>query len=514
MADLKDRLERLKKERQVRSRTLAQISKDSLEKPEQDDSLLFQESQDSLRNETEEKAGGQPQYDRDPWEEIEQDESLTFEEKLEKLRKEQEVRFRPRSRLIKDSWERIGRGEGLSTKEKLEQLISLSRREKPPKPKLPLPEPFSREPLRLIENPFPLHVRYGRVTLSSGLNVGGDILTCLSNERDFQGLDLSTALFLDLETTGLSGGTGVIPFLVGLGYYRDDRFWIAQYFLGDPAEEGRMIEEISQLFSDLNIKSIVSYNGKAFDIPLLETRFILCRKQFVLSSLPHLDFLFPARSLWKHKYESCRLYHLAREVVQADRSEDIPSAEIPWRYFQYLQTGNYDLIEPVLYHNQEDLLSLLGIVIIGAQVFSENPDLCLVDAMDFYGAGRIMEKAGNIQKSMDFFQRALDGRLSEKVSLQAKRRLSSHFKRNQGWEQALTLWKEMAGRERVSLDQLFSLRELAMYFEHRERNYEQAKIIAEQGFVLSRGFSSFYEEDFQHRLDRLNLKISKDKKEK
>ncbi|GAI74593.1 unnamed protein product, partial [marine sediment metagenome] len=175
---------------------------------------------------------------------------------------------------------------------------------------------------------------------------------------------------------------------------RDDKFWVAQYFLGELGEEEQMIQELSRFLADMNFKSVVTYNGKAFDMPLLETRFILYRTPLILSELPHLDFLFPARNLWKHKYESCRLFYLAREVLMTGRDEDIPSAEIPWRYFQYLKTGNFELIEPILYHNAEDILSLLGVVIMGASIFASDLEDGEVDAMDFFGAGKVLEKVG------------------------------------------------------------------------------------------------------------------------
>jgi tetratricopeptide (TPR) repeat protein len=232
------------------------------------------------------------------------------------------------------------------------------------------------------------------------------------------------------------------------------------------------------------------------------------RIPFVLSELPHLDFLFPARSLWGHKHENCRLFHLAREVVQADRSEDIPSAEIPMRYFQYLQTGNYDLIEPILYHNQEDILSLLGLVISGALIVSENED-SLADGMDYFGAGKIMEKIGETEKSLKFFERALEGSLTDKISVQTKKRLSYHFKKNKEWEKAVTLWQEMASTETVTRDHLFSFRELAMYFEHKEKKYDEAKKIAEEGYVLSLSTSLYFEKDFSRRLERLRKKLNR-----
>ncbi len=434
-----------------------------------------------------------------------------IKDKLKHLKKEREARSK--TQRIKDTLSKIDDDdEVLSTKEKLEQLITLTRREKSSSsrtPQTPQFEPQERESLQFIENPFNLETRYGKITISSGLQISGDILACLSKDDAFSHLDLSTSLFIDLETTGLSGGTGTIPFNVGMGYYKDDKFWVAQYFLGDLSEEDRMIQEMAQFFTDMNFQSLVTYNGKNFDIPLLETRFILYRQPFPLGDLPHLDFMYPARNLWKHKYDNCRLSYLAREVVQTGRTEDIPSAEVPWRYFQYLQTGNYDLIEPILYHNQEDILSLLGVVIAGASIFIEEGEDCLPDAMDFFGAGNVMEKIGDTEKSVQFLKKALDGNLSDDVTTMAKMKLSYHFKRKEEWDKAVEIWREITSLEHISTGQLFSFRELAMYLEHKEKNYEEAIKIAEEGYVLSRGSSSYYEQDFEHRRARLKEKIKK-----
>jgi len=430
-----------------------------------------------------------------------------IKQQLERLKKERETRSK--AQIIRDTWDQIEKKEDIPLKEKLDRLITLTREEKP-KPKKSVPfEPLRREPLKFFENPFSLSTKYGKIHLSRGLEIKGDILTCLSKDEAFNRLDLSTALFVDLETTGLSGGTGVIPFLVGLGYYRDNKFWVVQYFLGDLAEEERMIQELDQFFMSMDFQSVVTYNGKGFDIPLLETRFILHKQPFRLASLPHLDFLYSARSLWKHKHESCQLYHLSRQVVEADRSEDIPAAEIPWRYFQYLQTGNFDLIESVLYHNQEDILSLLGVVIVGSFICAEGKEEDLADAMDLFGAGRVMENIGDVEKSVHFYERALSGDLSDEVTLMAKRKVSHYFKKNNKWKDALAYWKEIASSPWVCPAQLYSLRELAMYFEHRKKDYEEAIKQAEEGFILSRGVSTYYEKDFSYRLERLRHKIKK-----
>jgi uncharacterized protein YprB with RNaseH-like and TPR domain len=429
--------------------------------------------------------------------------------RLKLLKKERAARARPDS--ISKTWQQIDRNPDLSTKEKLEKLISLTKTGIKKRERAEPFEPQPRKSLQVFENHFSLRSRYGKISVMAGLKLNGEILTLLSRDKSFEDRDLSSALFLDLETTGLSGGTGVVPFLVGLGFYSEDKFHVVQYFLGDPAEEKTLIEELSRFFSQMDFRSVVSFNGKGFDLPLLETRFILHKQILSLSELPHLDFLFSARSLWSHKQESCRLYHLAREILQAEREEDIPSAEIPSRYFQFLRSGDFSLMEPVLYHNQEDILSLLGVVILGGSFFSEKKEESLeevADAMDLFGAAKVLEKRGELERSVDYIRRALEGSLSEEIALLAKKKLAQHFKRNQEWEKAISLWQEMTPQ-----NQLFCFRELAMYYEHKGKDYPKAKEIAEEGLALAMGISRAYEEDFAHRLERLRARILRQKKD-
>jgi uncharacterized protein len=438
---------------------------------------------------------------------------MDIKDQLAHHRKEREVRKRGRS--IEDAWSKIKRNDDLTTKEKLERLINLTGAAKPKaKAAAPTawsdPEPDKREPLQYFENAYPPEVRYGQITVGEGLGIDGETLYYLGRDEEFQGLGLDTALFLDLETTGLAGGTGTIPFLVGLGYYRDGKFIVAQYFLGEPGEEERMLEELTRLFEEGGFRSVVTYNGKAFDLPLLETRFILKRKPFKLNALPHLDFLFSARHLWRHKHESCRLFHLAREVVAADRSEDIPGEEIPHRYFDYLRTGDFGQIEPILYHNQEDILSLLGLVIRGAHLFQGGraaEEECAgaeLDAMDLVGVGRLFETAGDTERSVVLYERAVSGGLKGTIETTIKRKLSIHFKKNAEWDKALPLWKDLG-----TMDQLFGFRELAMYFEHQARDFAEALRTAEEGLTLARKTGDPLDEDFLKRITRLQGKIGR-----
>jgi len=442
---------------------------------------------------------------------------MTFEDEIRMIRRRRP--HPPRGRAVEDAWRRIDEDERLSTREKLQNLISLTvakdagRRQGTEPAGLARKAPPAASPLRIFENPYPLHVRYGRISLAAGLAFDrvlmGKLVHASTREEEPGEVDLKRALLIDLETTGLAGGTGTLPFLVGMGFYRDGRFHVVQHFLEDPAGEGLFIAGLSRFFREMDFQSVVSYNGKQFDLPLLETRFVLNRTPFPLAELPHLDFLFPARILWKHKHESCRLFHLAREVVRADRVEDIPSAEIPVRYFEYLRTRDFSLIEPILYHNQEDILSLLGVVISGLQLVVEAeaasgagaPD----DAMDLYGAGKFFERAGAAEASIRLYEKALGGRLTRDTARAARQTLSTHFKRTGRFDRAVALWEEL-----LEADHLAGFRELAMHYEHRKKNLARALEVSQRGLALAReNGAEFFLEDFGRRIERLKGKLGR-----
>jgi uncharacterized protein YprB with RNaseH-like and TPR domain len=436
---------------------------------------------------------------------------MALEDKLKQLRRERDARTRPRS--IESTWRELDEDAGLTVKQKLERLIALTDKGRgmAPRSEARPVEPRRRETVQVLENSYLLGTSYGQIPISMGLQIPADIVGFLSRDAAFEGLDLSTALFLDLETTGLAGGTGTVPFLVGLAYYRDDRFKVTQFFLHEMAEEGRLIRELDRFIREMGFRSVVTYNGKAYDVPLLETRFALHRTPCPLRGVPHLDFLFSARSLWQHRYDSCRLFNLAREIVQAERSEDIPGAEIPLRYFQYIRNGDFTLIEPILYHNQEDLLSLLGVVVAGAVLVERNRAAEArgeSDPMDLYGVARLFERAGDAATSAALLEKALDGGrgLTSEASLTARKKLSRHFKRTKDWDKALPFWQEMAAGEEVDC-----FRELAIYFEHTAKNFDEAIRVATEGLALAKGKAPAAESDFEKRIARLKAKAAKRK---
>jgi uncharacterized protein YprB with RNaseH-like and TPR domain len=412
---------------------------------------------------------------------------------------------------VKEIWKNIESQKNLTTREKLEKLLEISRQkkeEKKPDHRVPAEELRSRRPdtpFLVVENNYHLEARYGQIPISLGLNIPGRILSVLSRDPAFENLSLPGALLLDLETTGLAGGTGTVPFLIGVGYFEEDSFKVQQFFLQDLAAEAMMLKEFQALCAEKKFHSVITYNGKGFDVPLLETRFALNRLRFPLAELPHLDFLFSARHLWKHKYESCRLYHLALEHLGASRSEDIPSEEIPWRYFQFLRTGDFSLVEPIIYHNQEDILSLYGVVVAGAVMVSqamENQGM-EADGLDLFGVGKILEKAGEVEKSVTFYEKALHNQLPGELSVKLKKNLASHFKKGGDFSRAVELWLDLVENS----EDLECFRELAVYYEHQAKNPEEALKYALDGLALARGYHRGYEQDFQKRVERLSRKL-------
>src|SRR6202140_1174071 len=171
-------------------------------------------------------------------------------------------------------------------------------------------------------------------------------------------------LFLDTETTGLSGGTGTYAFLIGLAWWDAGGLQVEQLFLRDFSEEHSLLHELAARLAERPV--LVTFNGKSFDWPLLENRFTMTRAIKVPQLAAHLDLLHPARALWKLRLGSVRLVELERHVLDAERpgwhrGDDVASALIPQFYFDYLRGGTTDPLAGVVKHNQMDLRGLAAL---------------------------------------------------------------------------------------------------------------------------------------------------------
>ncbi|MCP4217258.1 MAG: hypothetical protein GY765_21620, partial [bacterium] len=311
---------------------------------------------------------------------------------------------------IQTSWDSIEEQEGLSTKEKLAKLVDLNlkrdlrKEEEPPSEvteALPLESETESDGFIVRDYTHPLSSSVGKFQLLQWRHVSSRDLVLVTGDEEFADVSPQELLFFDTETTGLSGGTGTIPFMLGFGYFDGDNFSTKIFILNDPAREGEFLNSVDHFIEAHRFSATVTYNGKAFDFPLMETRYILQRKRFPLLKLPHLDFLFPARTLWKHTYASRRLSYLGDILLGLSRDEDVESSQIPALYFNYLRSRSFSLIEQVVEHNVLDLMGLAGLLLLGIKYLE---DISYTDDEgEILGIAKLYEKSGDFEKASDLY---------------------------------------------------------------------------------------------------------------
>jgi uncharacterized protein YprB with RNaseH-like and TPR domain len=225
----------------------------------------------------------------------------------------------------------------------------------------------------------------GRIPVDAARSASPEMLALLALDPSLADCDLSRALYLDTETTGL-GGSGVVAFLVGLLWFDDEgRPHLEQLLLREPGDEIALLERLCELVERASL--LVTYNGKSFDLPLLAARRVMNRLP-ALPVRPHFDLLHVARRLHKRRLGACRLIHLESHVLGWERGEDdIPGAEIAPRYGHFLRTGDGEALRPVVDHNAWDVVSMAALV----GLYGERmPDL---HAGDLIGVARTLRRA-------------------------------------------------------------------------------------------------------------------------
>lgn len=294
--------------------------------------------------------------------------------------------------------------------------------------------------------------------------------------------DPSRMLYLDTETTGLAGGSGTCAFMIGIGRIRGADFVVDQFFLRDYAEERAVLAALAEVLEGCD--GLVTFNGKTFDVPLLETRYTLARLKRPFERLVHLDLLHPARRLWKLRLESCRLTHLEKEVLGIVREGDVPGSEIPGIYFDYLRTGDARGLQPVFFHNALDIVTLAALTVEVASVIRsarERDSARSTPSLDLFSLSGIFERAGDTEESFAACARAIESGLPESVTPVAQWRLAAYHKRRGELELAEPVWLELAHSQ--SALALSALRELAILYEHRRRDPATALTFTEEALA-------------------------------
>lgn len=292
-------------------------------------------------------------------------------------------------------------------------------------------------------------------------------------------------LILDLETTGLGVGTGNVPFMVGIAYWQEQQFIVEQALIRHPAEERAMLAYLKEKLT--TYAYLVTYNGRTFDWPVMLNRFILNGFGSKVWAPLHLDFLHPARSVWRNTLASCRLSHVEEERLGIERVDDVPGSLAPQLYFQYLADQNPEPLAGVFRHNEIDMLSLASLAIrfghllngeagCGPLPMPEEPE-------EIVRTGLWLEKMGQAEKAERLFAVAehLPG-----MTLNALLLLAARDKKAGNWRRAVLLWQKavmLPLKFGASDDSAFI--ELAMYYEHKLKDYESALSYADEALQMA-----------------------------
>ena len=360
--------------------------------------------------------------------------------------------------------------------------------------------PFGRCYMRELS--FPLDYRHGNGNLAGFLTCTGKPLALPARDNNLRSFKPEKSVFLDIETTGLTGGTGTWAFLIGLGWLEEDSFLLRQYFLRQPAEERSILSQVAELTDQYPI--MITFNGKMFDLPLIQTRQLLTGIRQTVPEI-HLDLLQCSRALWKRRLASRSLRSIEENLLGLRRYDDIPGAEIPEVYFDYLRRGKTARLKQVFHHNVLDILSMVTllerIACLGAGQNIEHPGEALA-------LGRLCLEEGRATDGITFLRQAASGKGI--AATEAALDLALYHKRKGNWNEALAIWFQLAEKEDPNP---LAMIELAKHLEHREKDFSAALDLTEGVLTIITQAPDHYTnyhlkpETIRHRQARLKKRL-------
>ena len=287
--------------------------------------------------------------------------------------------------------------------------------------------------------------------------------------------DVRRCLFLDTETTGLSGGAGTVAFLVGVGYVEGGELVIEQLMMRDYADEPELIDRLSRIMAQFD--SVCTFNGRNFDMPLLEARFTMCRMRDRWQALENLDLLVPARRAWKLRIGSCRLSRIETEILGMPREADLPGSEVPERFFRFLKTGDESLLEDILDHNRQDIATLSTLLVQLCRI-NDQPE-ALTDPRDLFSMGRSLERQGEWKPARELYRISalprprgtLAALAGEHIAGMANWRQYHLLRRSGDVDGAIRVLEQMLQRRQMCGSACI---ELSKLYEHRKRDCRRA----------------------------------------
>lgn len=319
----------------------------------------------------------------------------------------------------------------------------------------------------------------------------------LARPRMSRDMAIEDGLFLDTETTGLAGGTGTFPFLIGLGWFEAGSFITCQLFARDFSEERAMLGYLSEIAASKQF--LVTFNGRAYDMNLLTARFILNRSHDTLTTKPHIDLLHPSRRIFSHRLDNVRLSTIETQVLGVRRDGDVPGFEIPQRYFDWLRLRDGKLIEDVFMHNRMDIVSMASLLKHLADLTEDDQRVgqnyhndCLKMALLLYDRGN-PEKAERMLKSLLMTHES-------NVGMSVRRSLSLIYKKAHRWEDAAMLWQDILAANPYDV---FAVEELAKFYEHHTREHSKAMEIVSRLLNEALCLTDAERDALEYRLQRL-----------
>ena len=311
--------------------------------------------------------------------------------------------------------------------------------------------------------------RHGSVGIADLIHLPESLLEALS-EGAIPHSHPTRWAFLDTETTGLASGTGTYAFLIGVGSIDVSGFRVRQFFMRDYGEEPSLLASLAEYLKRFDV--LITYNGKAYDQPLLETRYRMVRARPPFTHMEHLDILFGARRLWKLRLDSCRLVDLENRVLGVERQGELPGEMIPYYYFEYVRMRQAFRLVPIFHHNAMDIVSLACLTAIVPAAFGSPDGATFRHGADVIGLARWLLTAGRDEEALGLFRRAVDLGLPDALLFRTLAEIGAIEKRQGRDAAALEVFADLAASPNPYRGHAF--RELAKHYEHRERNYAMA----------------------------------------
>lgn len=319
------------------------------------------------------------------------------------------------------------------------------------------------------ERTWERHRRHGSMDIATLQDLPRDLLAAISGGAIADSHPGEWA-FLDTETTGLAGGSGTVAFLVGVGRITEQGFHVRQFFMREHGEEASLLHALSAHLAQFKI--LITYNGRTYDQPLLETRYRLSRFRPPFAALEHLDLLHGARRLWRLRFDSCRLVELENQILGVERQGDLPGEMIPYVYFEYLRKREAHKLVPIFHHNANDILTLACLTGIVPWAFQDPENAPLAHGAECVGLARWLRQAGQLDVAARLLRKGIDQGVADELLWRTLWDLALLERKRERPDAALALFTELSTARNPFRARAYE--ELAKHFEHREKNWTLA----------------------------------------